>query len=1091
MSKFPFKEIDKKWQDYWEKNETFKAYENEDFPKEKRIYILDMFPYPSSDGLHVGHPVGYVATDILSRYYRMKGFNVLHPMGFDSFGLPAETHAIKTGQHPRDNTEANIKNFKRQLKRLGFSYDWSREIATHTTEYYKWTQWIFLKLYEMGLAYTKKVPVWFCKELGTVLANEEVLSTDRGPISERGGYRVERKELKQWVLKITDYADRLLEDLELVDWPTSVKNSQINWIGKSVGNSIDFQIEGIDKKITVFTTRIDTFFGITYLVLAPEHDLIKEMIEDRHSEFIKQMEAKGLNNEIKYKIAKIIASISLKKSDSSLTQKERDELISKYDKNITTWNKEIEEKGFSSEEIEKLKTVIYYNMIKSLPKYISDFKEKKDFDEQEIEKLKQIGFINNEVLQLEKFTAPLIEYLNKTALKSDMERTELNKDKTGVFTGFYAKNPVNGKSIPIYTADYVLKDYGSGAVMAVPYQDQRDFEFAKKYNLGIKCVVHSITPSCKELYSKDSVIDFAKNFAFKLDFEIKKDKLQEVLKQVKLMDETAQNLYLCFVFLMQVRLFENKDIDSTQVLRDFIKEAKSDFHVLCPHLDLFLKSYFRANENDKRFMSSLFKQENLNYTDLEKIASYLEEEEKTRLLSAFEDYGVSVNSFESNYLFTENAHSKISLQLEKIGYARQTINYKLRDWIFSRQRYWGEPIPVYFDENGNEYLVNKEDLPLVLPEMKDGYKPNVDGESPLSNVKDWVYFQKNGKTYKRETNTMPQWAGSCWYYIRYTDPHNKNELAAEDKIDYWLPVNIYVGGREHSVLHLLYSRFWHKALYDLGIVNTPEPFVKLVNQGMITSFAYKDKDGRILPLDAVEEKNGRYFEKKTGMELEKIACKMSKSLKNVVNPDEILDEYGADALRLYEMFLGPITLSKPWDALKINGMKRFLDRVWGLLELKNEDCPNLARIYNKTIKKVEEDTKNMNYNTAISQMMVFLNEVYKENKIESKMLKGFLLVLSPYAPHITEELWNRLGELKTIAYENYPVFTEEFEVDEEVEFIIQINGKLKDKLRIKKDLSRSEVEELVFKRERVIQSLNGKEIKKTIFIEGKLINLVL
>ena len=716
--------IEKKWQKYWEDNKTFKTSEDKG---KRKFYALDMFPYPSGAGLHVGHPEGYTATDILSRMKRMQGYNVLHPMGWDAFGLPAEQYALDTGNDPAEFTKHNIDNFRRQIKSLGFSYDWDREVSTTDPQYYKWTQWIFLKLYEKGLAYIDEVPVNWCPALGTVLANEEVIDGK----SERGGHPVVRKPMKQWNLKITAYADRLLEDLEELDWPESIKDMQRNWIGRSEGAEVNFQIDGHDEHFTVFTTRPDTLFGATYTVLAPEHKLVQK-----------------------------------------ITTPEQKQAVEKYLEEVTS--------------------------------------------------------------------------------KSDLERTDLAKDKTGVFTGAYAINPVNGVKVPIWIADYVLATYGTGAIMAVPAHDERDYEFATKFNLEIIEVVAGGDVT-KEAYTGD---------------------------------------------------------------------------------------------------------------------------------------GLHVNSDFLNDLNKEEAISKMIQWLEEKGVGTKKVTYRLRDWLFSRQRYWGEPIPLIHWEDGTMTAVPEEELPLVLPVTKE-IKPSGTGESPLANIEDWVNVvdPATGKKGRRETNTMPQWAGSCWYYLRFIDAHNEQALADPEKLKEWLPVDIYIGGAEHAVLHLLYARFWHKFLYDIGVVPTKEPFQKLFNQGMILG-----------------ENNE----------------KMSKSKGNVVNPDEIVESHGADTLRLYEMFMGPLDGSIAWSANGVDGSRRFLDRIWRLLIDDNgnlnpkikenlEQESGLEKVYHQTVKKVTEDYEALHFNTAISQLMVFINEAYKADVLPISYVEGFVKLISPIAPHIAEELWEKLG----------------------------------------------------------------------------------
>jgi leucyl-tRNA synthetase len=799
---FDHKKIEKKWQKYWEEHKTFKTTED---PEKPKFYALDMFPYPSGAGLHVGHPEGYTATDIISRMKRMQGYNVLHPMGWDAFGLPAEQYALDTGNDPAEFTEKNIANFKRQIKSLGFSYDWDREINTTDPEYYKWTQWIFLKLYEKGLAYIDEVPVNWCPALGTVLANEEVIDGK----SERGGYPVVRRPMKQWVLKITAYADRLLEDLEELDWPESIKEMQRNWIGRSEGAEVRFQIDGHDETFTVFTTRPDTLFGATYTVLAPEHPLVEK---------------------------------------------------------ITT----AEQK------------------------------------------------------------AAVERYLDQIKSKSDLERTDLSKEKTGVFTGAYAINPVTNEKMPIWIADYVLMSYGTGAIMAVPAHDERDFEFAKKFGLPIKEVVAGGDVN-KEAYTGD---------------------------------------------------------------------------------------------------------------------------------------GVHVNSDFLNGLNKEEAIAKMIEWLEEKGIGSKKVTYRLRDWLFSRQRYWGEPIPIIHWEDGTMTPVPEEELPLMLPKTKE-VKPSGTGESPLANITEWVNVvdPKTGKKGRRETNTMPQWAGSCWYFLRYIDPHNPNALADPEKLKKWLPVDIYIGGAEHAVLHLLYARFWHKFLYDIGVVPTKEPFQKLYNQGMILG-----------------ENNE----------------KMSKSRGNVVNPDEIVESHGADTLRLYEMFMGPLDASISWSTTGLDGARRFLDRVWRLFVDENgqlsskikEEGNELEKVYHQTVKKVTEDYEQLHFNTAISQLMVFVNEAYKADYLPKPFAEGFVKLLSPITPHIAEELWEKLGHNDTITYEPWPTYDESKLVDDEVEIVIQINGKVRAKRTIAKDASKEEMEKLVLADEKVQEQLSGKTIRKVITVPGKLVNIV-
>ncbi len=795
--------IEKKWQKYWLENKTFKTTEDPDKPK---FYVLDMFPYPSGSGLHVGHPEGYTATDIVARMKRMQGYNVLHPMGWDAFGLPAEQYALDTGNDPAEFTQKNIQNFKRQIQSLGFSYDWDREINTTDPKYYKWTQWIFSKLYEKGLAYETEVMVNWCPALGTVLANEEVIDGK----SERGGHPVYRRPMKQWVLKITEYADRLLEDLEELDWPESIKEMQRNWIGRSEGAEITFKVDGTDDTFTVFTTRPDTLFGATYCVLAPEHPLVKKITTPEQKQAVEN-------------------------------------------------------------------------------------------------------------------------YIEEVSRKSDLERTDLAKEKTGVFTGAYAINPANNEKLPIWIADYVLMTYGTGAIMAVPAHDERDWEFAKKFDLPIKEVVSG---------------------------------------------------------------------------------------------------------------------------------GNIEE-------GAFTGDGVHINSGFLDGLNKEEAIAKMIEWLEENGYGKKKVSYKLRDWVFSRQRYWGEPIPIIHWEDGTKSLVPEDELPLELPKMKE-IKPSGTGESPLANAKEWleVIDPETGKKGRRETNTMPQWAGSSWYYLRYIDPHNDEMIADPEKLKYWLPVDLYIGGAEHAVLHLLYARFWHKFLYDIGVVPTKEPFQKLFNQGMILGENHE---------------------------------KMSKSKGNVVNPDEIVEIYGADTLRLYEMFMGPLEADKAWSTEGIEGARRFLDRIWRLFVDGNGQITDkivdktggpLEKVYHQTVKKVTEDYEKLRFNTAISQMMVFVNEAYKQDELPREYMEGFVKLLNPVCPHITEELWEMLGHDETIAYEPWPTYDESKLVDDEIEIVVQINGKIRDRIFVPADCDKEELEQRAMASEKVQKQLAGKTIRKVIVVPKRLVNIV-
>ena len=835
MSKYPFSEIEKKWQAYWEEHKTFRVTEDPAVSKDKRRYVLDMFPYPSGAGLHVGHPEGYTATDIYCRYLRMNGYNVLHPMGFDSFGLPAENYAIKTGTHPYETTTKNINNFRRQIKSLGFCYDWDREISTCDEDYYHWTQWIFEQLYKKGLAYEANTPINWCPSCKTGLANEEVKEGH----CDRCGAKVEKKNIRQWILKITAYADKLLEDLDTLDWPESVKAMQRNWIGRSEGAAVFFQLEKFDEKLEVYTTRCDTLFGATYMVIAPEHPLV-----------------------------------------GKLTTPEQKEAVEAY--------------------------------------------------------------------------------LDATKHKSDLERTDLAKDKTGVFSGSYAINPVNGKKIPIWIADYVLISYGTGAIMAVPAHDDRDWEFAKKFSLPIIEVLKSKVDVQEQAWTED---------------------------------------------------------------------------------------------------------------------------------------GEHVNSEWLNGLNKADAIAKMLEFLEKNGCGHKAVNYKLRDWVFSRQRYWGEPIPLVHCPDCGTVLVPEEELPLTPPSV-DKYEPSGTGESPLVNVESWVNCKcpKCGGPAKRETNTMPQWAGSCWYYLRYIDPKNEKAFIDPEKEKYWMPVDLYIGGAEHAVLHLLYARFWHKVLYDLGLVSTKEPFQKLVNQGMITSFAYQKPNKSLVPTDMVEERDGKYFDKETGEELTQVIAKMSKSLKNVINPDDFIRDYGADSVRMYEMFMGPLTESKPWATQGFIGVYRFLDRVWRIsTEKKIEDIEipmDLNKTLHKTIRKVTEDTATLNFNTAISQMMVLVNEMNRLEVVPKKVIETLALLLSPYTPHLAEELWSMMGHEPSVANQSWPTYDEELCREDTMEMVVQINGKLRSRIMMPKSASKDEMIAAAKADEKSKVWLDGKTIVKEIAIPGKLVNFV-
>jgi leucyl-tRNA synthetase len=799
--KFDFKLVDKKWQLKWEEKSLYHRKLNLSLPK---YYILDMFPYPSANGLHVGHPEGYTASDICSRYYSMKGFNVLHPMGWDAFGLPTENYALKMKIHPKNATESNIKNFKRQIKRFGFSYDWTREINTSDPSYHKWTQWIFLKLFENGLAYETYMPINWCPSCKTGLANEEVNDGS----CDRCGAKIERKKLRQWMLRITSYAQRLLDDLEPLDWPEKIKVMQRNWIGKSMGAEIEFKVCQTSESLFIYTTRPDTIFGATYMVLAPEHPLLLKITQEPYCSQVR----------------------------------------------------------------------IYQEKIKS---------------------------------------------------KSDLERTSLSKDKSGVFTGLFAFNPANGKEIPIYTADYVLMGYGTGAIMAVPAHDQRDYEFAKEHKLSILPVIQPI---------------------------------------------------------------------NQEIVRD----------------------------------------------------------------CAFEGEGVMINSREFSGLKSILAKDRMIQWIEDNGIGKKSIQFKLRDWVFSRQRFWGEPIPIIHCKTCGIVPLREYDLPLLLPDV-DHYETSGTGESPLATLQNFVETTcpSCGKPAKRETNTMPQWAGSSWYYLRYIDPHNESFIASKEAIDYWLPVDLYIGGAEHAVLHLLYARFWHKFLYDIGIVPTSEPFLKLRNQGMVLA-----EDGH----------------------------KMSKSLGNVINPDDVLDQYGADVVRLYEMFMGPFDQESIWNTQGIEGVNRFLGKIWSIFEpmdiVNCEPDEETNILLHKTIKKVTEDIENFSFNTGISAMMIFINHLIKKPQKPKLILETFLLLVAPYAPHLAEELWEMLGHKTSIFYEKWPCFDPMLVKDKMVEIPVQVNGKLRDKIIVPENHPEETIRDLVMSLEKVIIFMEGKTIRKWIYIPNRTINIV-
>ncbi len=850
MSEYNYRDIEAKWQARWEKEKPFKAIDFSDKPK---YYALDMFPYPSGAGLHVGHPEGYTATDIICRYKRMKGFNVLHPMGWDAFGLPAEQYAVETGTHPEITTKKNVDHFREQIKALGFSYDWDREINTTDKNYYKWTQWIFMQLHKKGLAYLDEVAVNWCPALGTVLANEEVINGR----SERGNHPVERRPMKQWMFKITEYAERLLTDLDDLDWPEGIKEMQRNWIGKSTGAEVIFKIAGTDKTVTVYTTRPDTLFGATYMVLAPEHALV-----------------------------------------DAITSADCREAVDAYRK--------------------------------------------------------------------------------AASLKSDLDRTELATEKTGAFTGAYAVNPVNGTQIPIWIADYVLASYGTGAIMAVPAHDTRDFEFATVFDLPIKCIIQ---PDAAEAKAENADVE-------------------AIL--------AGKACWTGSGVMMNSANSEGLDLNGMAVAQS--KKAATDW-------------------------------------------------------------------------------------LAARGEGKESTKYKLRDWLFSRQRYWGEPFPIIHYEDGSIELVDESELPVALPEMDD-FKPSGTGEPPLAKAKNWVEYvnPRDGRKGRRETNTMPQWAGSCWYYLRYIDACNNDQAWAPDKEKYWMPVDLYVGGAEHAVLHLLYARFWHKVLYDLGFVSTKEPFQKLINQGMILGISYKDTRGVLVPTNEVEFTPEGPVRKSDGEKLIEFPAKMSKSLRNVVNPDDIIEAYGADSMRLYEMFMGALEAVKPWNTAGVEGVHRFLKRVFRVITetpIVDKPCDkDLEYTLHCSIKKVGSDIETFNFNTAISQLMVLTNALSELKEIPRSAAEALVQMLAPFAPHAGEELWEFLGHSETITYVPFPVYDEAKTKLSEVDILVQVLGKPKAHVMMPADADEDMMTKLAMENADVQAAIAGKNVAKIICVKGRLVNIV-
>jgi leucyl-tRNA synthetase len=853
--KYNHKVIEPKWQKHWLKEKTFKA---EVDHSKKKYYVLDMFPYPSGSGLHVGHVEGYTATDIISRYKRQRGFNVMHPMGWDSFGLPAEQYAIRTGTHPADTTHKNIDNFRKQLMSLGFSYDWDREFATSDPKHYKWTQWIFTKLFEKGLAYEGEMLVNYCPALGTVLANEEV---EDGKSIE-GGHPVERRPLKQWVLKITAYAERLLNDLELIDWPEGLKKLQRNWIGRSEGANIEFLIKEHDESMKVYTTRPDTIFGVTYMVIAPEHPFVAKITTDEQKVAVKA-------------------------------------------------------------------------------------------------------------------------YCKEVSAKSDLDRTELSKEKSGVFTGAYAINPANGQEVPIWISDYVLMGYGSGAIMAVPAHDQRDFEFAKQFSLPITVVYQPVPEDHPDLIPQG--------------------------------------------------------MDVQQVIDEVLKgEMRWPDDTTCIH---------------------------------------------------------SVNSDVSlNGLTVEEAKNRIIDWLVENKLGEKAVNYKIRDWLFSRQRYWGEPFPILHLKDGTQRVLGLDELPLTPPNIDD-FCPAGDGRSPLSKMTDWVNVvdEKSGQEAKRETDTMPQWAGSCWYYLRFLDPHNDEEAWDSGKENYWMPVDMYVGGVEHAVLHLLYARFWHKVLYDCGYVSTVEPFQSLRNQGLIVARSYQNQENHYISPEEVLEKGGEHIHRETGEVLRSQIEKMSKSKLNGVSPDDIIEEFGADSLRMYEMFMGPLEKEKIWNTDAVTGCRRFLTRFFDMAtsdKVTDEESEQALKLGFRLVYGVTNDVEQLQFNTAIAKMMEFLNDFTKLDHYPKRVVKWAVQCLMPLAPHISEELWQLLGQEEPLSYAPYPEIEAKYLEDETVTYVVQVNGKMRGRFDLPKDQSKDKILDSAMEEPGISKHVDGKEIIKVIYVPNKLLNIV-
>jgi len=946
MEKYDHKTIEKKWQDFWDKNGLYKTSEKSEKPK---FYALDMFPYISGSGIHVGHPKGYIATDVVSRFKMLQGFNVLHPMGWDAFGLPAENYAIKNKTNPNVFVKEHINRFRRQLKIFGFTYDWDREFSTTDPEYYKWTQWIFLKMFEKGLAYESDEPVNWCPNCKTVLANEDL----ENGLCERCGTQVIQKKMRQWVLRMTDYADRLLYDLDNsdLDWEELIKQQQRNWIGRSEGVQFAMKISGSDEKIEVYTTRIDTVFGMTYAVVAPEHLIIKKL-KDK---------------------------------------------IENY------------------EDVEK--------------------------------------------------------YLIQAQNKTNLERTDLQKEKTGIeLRGIKIINPFNNKEIPLFVADYVLGFYGTGAVMAVPAHDERDFEFAKKKNLEIKEVIiptigekHENEESRKTItaivpnktedkflmihwkeFNWDSPVAGGIDEGETFEQAVEREVFEETGYKVKAVEKLGGEIEMHF-------FAKNKNV----------WRERFDQPVLCELVD---EKQYEISEEEKNRHEVVWMTLNEVFEKTSHKENTIGFERYRKNNYAFIDDGTLVNSENYSGLTSKDAREKITQWLEKEKIGKRKVNYKMRDWVFSRQRYWGEPIPIVHCEKCGAVAVPEKELPLVLPQVE-SYEPSGTGESPLANISEWVNTTcpKCGGKARRETNTMPQWAGSCWYYLRYIDPKNDKVLVDEEKEKYWMPVDLYVGGAEHATRHLLYARFWHKFLYDIGVVSTSEPFKKLVHVGLINA-----EDGR----------------------------KMSKRWGNVVNPDDVVSEFGADALRMFEMFMGPFSQSVAWSMSGVSGVRRFLEKVWKLQEKatrdkKQETKNEMQILLHKTIKKVTDDIENFRFNTAISQLMILVNAMEKEKELSVIDYCLLITVLSPFAPHISEEIWNKFGHKESIFKESWPIADEKYLKEEEIEMVVQVNGKLRDRIFVAPDVTEDEAKETALESEKVKAFTDGKEIKKVIFVPEKLINIVI